>query len=243
MGLRFEEPGACTTKVKTMKKRGKKYQEALKQIDKSKVYSLGEGIELVKKISGTKFNSAVEVHINLGIDPKLNQVVRGTAVLPHGTGKKIKIAVFANPAKQKEAKAAGADIVGGEEMIKEIKQGKKVDFDVAVASPDMMKVLGPIAKILGQKGLMPNPKNETINPDPAKVVKSLKKGKITFKSDDLGKLHQIIGRVSFEDNKLTENFHALMEEIRKAKPKDTKGNYISGITLCSSMGPGIKISA
>jgi len=224
-----------------MKKRSKKYQESSSLIEKGKEYSLEEGFDLVKKTAKANFDSAVEVHFNLNIDPKKNQSVRGTAKLPHGTGKKLNIAVLTTPEKQKEAKKAGANLVGGEEMIKEIGQTKKANFDVAIASPDMMKKIAPIAKILGQKGLMPNPKNETINPDPAKVVKELNEGKITFKSDDSGNVHQIIGRVSFDDKKLKENFEVFFEEIKKAKPKDVKENYFQNIYLTSSMGPSVRI--
>lgn len=224
-----------------MKKRSKKYQEAKKQVEKSKVYFLEEGMDLVKNLSKTKFDSSVEAHFNLGIDPKQNQNVRGTVTLPHGSGKKLRICVFTSPEKQKEAKAAGADIVGGEELIKEIKQKKKTDFDIAIASPDIMRHLGQIAKILGQRGLMPNPKNETINPDPAKIVKALQSGKITFKSDEQGNLHQAIGKVSFDKEKLIENFRALLEAVKKAKPKEAKGIYLKNVTLCSSMSPGVKI--
>jgi len=225
-----------------MKKRSKKYQEAVKMIEKNKVYSLTEGIELVKKTSKVNFDAAVEVHFNLNIDPKKNQVVRGTVNMPHGTGKGVRVAVFTIPAKQEEAKKAGAEIVGGEELIKEIAQKKKIDFDVAIASPEIMKEITPIAKILGQKGLMPNPKNETIVQNPAEAVKAIKKGKTTFKSDESGNVHLAIGRVSFETKKLADNFKALFEEIKRARPKDLKGSYVISIHLSTSMGPSVKIN-
>ncbi|MDZ7798541.1 MAG: 50S ribosomal protein L1 [Patescibacteria group bacterium] len=224
-----------------MKKRSKKYQESSSLVEKGKEYTLEEGLELVKKTAQANFDAAVETHFNLNIDPKKNQSVRGTAKLPHGTGKKLKIAVLTTPEKQKEAKKAGASLVGGEELIKEIGQTKKANFDVAIASPEMMKKIAPIAKVLGQKGLMPNPKNETINPEPAKVVKELNQGKITFKSDDSGNVHQIIGRISFDDKKLKENFETFLEEIKKAKPKEVKENYFQNIYLTSSMGPSVRI--
>lgn len=235
--------GVRTTKGKIMKKRGKKYLEAKKLIEKDKIYSLDEGLEIAKKTATTKFDGSLEVHINLSLDPKIKQVVRGSAVLPHGTGKKVKIAVFASPEKQKEAKAAGADIVGGEELIKEIKQTQKTDFDVAVATPDMMKMLAQVAKILGQRGLMPNPKNETINANPAKMVAELSKGKITFKSDEQGNLHQMIGKVSFERPKLLQNLKVFLEAVKKSFPKEGKPATIKSITLASTMGPGIKVKS
>jgi len=224
-----------------MHKRGKKYLEAKKLIEKGKIYSLAEGIELAQKTAITKFDGSLEVHINLSLDPKLKQVVRGSAVLPHGSGKKVRICVFTAPDKQKEARAAGATLVGGEELIKEIKQTQKTDFDVAVASPEMMKGLAQIAKILGQRGLMPNPKNETISPNPAKIVTELSKGKITFKADDSGNLHQTLGKISFEKQKLLENLKVLLEAVKKALPKEGKGVMIKSITLASTMGPGIKV--
>lgn len=226
-----------------MHKRGKKYLEAKKLIEKGKVYSVEEGIDLAKKTATTKFDGSLEVHINLSLDPKLKQVVRGSVVLPAGTGKKVKIAVFTSPDKQREAKAAGADLVGGEELIKEIKQTQKTDFEVAVASPDMMKSLAQIAKILGQRGLMPNPKNETINANPAKIVTELSKGKITFKADDSGNLHQVLGKMSFEKKKLADNLKVFLEAVKKALPKEGKGVLIKSITLASTMGPGIKVKA
>ncbi|MFA5070661.1 MAG: 50S ribosomal protein L1 [Patescibacteria group bacterium] len=224
-----------------MKKRGKKYLEAKKLVENGKVYSLDEGLKIAKKTATTKFDGSLELHINLSLDPKLKQVIRGSVVLPHGTGKKMKIAVFTSPEKQKEAKAAGADLVGGEELIKEIKQTQKTDFDVAVASPEMMKTLAQIAKILGQRGLMPNPKNETINANPAKIVAELSKGKIAFKSDEQGNLHQMIGKVSFEEKKLLENLKVFLEAVKKSLPKEGKPVLIKSLTLASTMGPGIKV--
>lgn len=224
-----------------MHKRGKKYLEAKKLVEKGRIYSLEEGVDLAQKTALTKFDGSLEVHINLSLDPKLKQVVRGSAVLPHGSGKKVRICVFTSLDKQKEAKAAGATLVGGEELIKEIKQTQKTDFDVAVASPEMMKSLAQIAKILGQRGLMPNPKNETINVNPAKIVTELSKGKIAFKADDSGNLHQVLGKISFDKQKLVDNLKVFLEAVKKALPKEGKGVLIKSITLASTMGPGVRV--
>jgi large subunit ribosomal protein L1 len=224
-----------------MKKRSKKYLEAKKLIEKDKIYSLDEGLEIAKKTATTKFDGSLEVHINLSLDPKIKQIVRGSAVLPAGSGKKVRICVFAGPEKQKEALQAGAALAGGEDLIKEIKKTQKTDFDVAVATPDMMKTLAQIAKILGQRGLMPNPKNETINPNPAKMVAELSQGKITFKSDEHGNLHQMIGKVSFERPKLLQNLKVYLEAVKKSFPKEGKPVTIKSITLASTMGPGIRV--
>lgn len=221
----------------------KRYRSAAEQIDRLKTYPLAEAVELVKKTSTTKFDSSVEVHVRLGIDAaKAEQMVRATAQLPHGTGKKLRIAVFAKGAMAEAAKAAGASLVGEKELIDEIKKTSKLNFDIALASPDMMKELAPIAKTLGTKGLMPNPKNETVTPDPAKMVTALQSGKISFRSDTTGNIHQIIGKASFTPEQLLANAEVLLEAIRKAKPSESKGIYIRTITLTSSMGPGIKVS-
>ncbi len=233
------ECGTITTKPM----HGKKYQEAKKLINSKKVYSLDEAIALVKETSKEKFDAGVEVHLKLGIDPKKGeQQVRGTLVLPHSIGKTKKIAAFVESAQEKEAKEAGADIVGGEELIKEIKSSEKINFDIAVATPSMMPRLAQIAKILGPKGLMPNPKNDTVGPNIKKMIEELKKGKITFKNDDTGNVHQLIGRVSFDKQKLIDNFNAFIEAVRRAKPSAAKGVYIRNAVLCSTMGPGIKIN-
>lgn len=226
-----------------MKKHSKRYQAVRSLIDPQKDYPPEEAIELVKKTANTKFDSSVEVHFRLGIDPqKADQLVRGSVSLPYGTGKKKKIAVFAEGKDQDEAKKAGAEIVGGEELIKEIKSTGKCDFEIALATPEMMKKLGQIAKILGPKGLMPNPKNETITKDVAKSMKELSGGKITFRNDDSGNIHQIIGKVSFESKKLLENFHIFFDAVKRAKPAAAKGVYLQNISLSSSMGPGIKVN-
>ncbi len=210
--------------------------------DKLKAYSLNEAISILKKISKTKFDPSVEVHIRLGINPKKSdQQVRGAVSLPHGTGKTIKIAAFVAPENEEACRKAGADFVGGDDLIAEIKKTEKTDFEVAVAEPLMMRNLAVIAKILGTRGLMPSPKNDTVSPTPAKAVEELKKGKISFKNDDTSNLHAVIGKLSFEDKKLLENFKALIDNIRKVKPASAKGSYIKAVSICSSMSPSIKI--
>ena len=212
------------------------------EFDKTKVYPAKEAIELTKKLSKTKFDASVEVHFRLGIDTKKgDQQIRATVSLPHGTGKTIKVAAFVMPEKIKEVKEAGADLVGGEDLIAEIKKTEKTDFQVAVAEPAMMKNLAAIAKILGTRGLMPSPKNETVTPNPAKAVAELKKGKVSFRSDDTGNVHAVIGKVSFPNEQLQENYNTFLEAIKKAKPSSSKGVYIKNIALSSSMGPGVKV--
>ncbi len=214
------------------------------KVDMQKVYGWDEAVKLVKETSGVKFDASVEVHANLGIDPKKGeQQIRATASLPHGTGKSKIIAAFVSTEKEKEAKEAGADFVYGEEDIKKIKDTGKIEFDVAVTTPDMMPKLASIAKILGPKGLMPNPKTETVSPQVKKMIEDLKKGKITFKNDDTSNIHQSIGRVSFSEAQLQENLTAFIEVLKKAKPATAKGTYIKNLILCSSMGPAIRISA
>ncbi|MBU0731645.1 50S ribosomal protein L1 [Patescibacteria group bacterium] len=226
-----------------MKKRSKRYNEALKQIDKSKKYPLEEALKLVLA-DKTKFDQSVEVHLRLGIDPKKGeQLVRGQVVLPHGTGKEVKIMAFVGPEKEAEAKGAGADIIGGESEIQKIKETGKIDFDIAVATPDIMKKIGPIAKILGQKGLMPNPKTGTIGPNVAAIIKELKAGKVGFKNDDSANIHQLVGKASFNEDNLKENINVFIAAVQKAKPAKAKGTYIKGMTICTSMGPGIKVIA
>jgi len=212
------------------------------EFDKTKIYPAKEAIELTKKLSKTKFDASVEVHFRLGIDTKKgDQQIRATVSLPHGTGKTIKVAAFVMPEKIKEVKEAGADLVGGEDLIAEIKKTEKTDFQVAVAEPAMMKNLAAIAKILGTRGLMPSPKNETVTPNPAKAVAELKKGKVSFRSDDTGNVHAVIGKVSFPNEQLQEKYNTFLEAIKKAKPSSSKGVYIKNIALSSSMGPGVKV--
>lgn len=223
-------------------KHSKRFAETAKKVKKEKVYNLDEAIKLVKETANTKFDSSIEVHLRLGIDPKKSdQQIRGAVVLPHGIGKSVKVAAFVSPEKEKEAKAAGADIVGGQELIDEIKKTNKADFDVAVSTPDMMPKMAVIAKTLGPRGLMPSPKNETITANIGKTIEQLKKGKISFKNDDTSNIHQIIGKASFDEGKIKENFTAFMDTIKKAKPSSSKGTFIKNITLSSTMGPGIKV--
>lgn len=205
-----------------------------------KTYPLEEAIKEVKRRSKERFDASIEAHIRLGIDPsKPDQQVRGQVTLPHGTGKTLKVAVFTT--KIKEAKDAGADLVGGKELIDEILKSKKCDFDLALATPDIMKDLAKAGKILGPKGLMPNPKDSTITQNIAKAVTELKKGKTAFKADAYGIIHQTIGKISFDDKKLAENFRALYQVIIKARPHQVKGEYVKSITLASTMGPGIRV--
>ncbi|MFH1232614.1 MAG: 50S ribosomal protein L1 [Patescibacteria group bacterium] len=213
------------------------------EFDKIKTYPIDEAIELIQKLSKTKFDSSVEVHFRLGIDNKKGeQQIRATVTLPHGTGKTIKIAAFVAPEHEKEAKEAGADYVGGDELIAEIKKTEKTDFQVAIAEPAIMRNLAQIAKILGTRGLMPSPKNDTITTNPAKTISELKKGKVSFKNDDTSNIHVAIGKISFDKQQLVENFQTLLQAIKKAKPTSSKGTYLKNISVSSSMGPGIKIA-
>lgn len=212
------------------------------EFDKNKTYQINEALELVKKFSHVKFDASVEVHLKLGIDPrKGDQQVRAAVSLPHGTGKTIKVAAFVSPDQEEACRQAGADLVGGEDLINKIKASEKTDFAVAVADPAMMKNLAKIAKILGTRGLMPSPKNDTVSANPAKAVAELKKGKVSFKNDDTANLHVAIGKVSFDTAKLQANFETIMEAVRKAKPATSKGVFIKNAVICSTMGPGIKI--
>ncbi|MFA5022107.1 MAG: 50S ribosomal protein L1 [Patescibacteria group bacterium] len=221
----------------------KRYQGLVKKIEKDKLYSLEQAIKLVKETNTTKFKGSVEVHVRLGIDTKkTEQQVRGTITLPFGTGKTKKIAAIVSPEKEKEAKEAGADVFGSQELIDQIKTTGKVDFDITIATPDMMPKLAVIAKILGPKGLMPSPKNDTITTNLAKTISELKKGKVNFKSDDTGNVHQIIGKVNFDDSQLIENFQAFIGALKKSKPSSAKGTYIQNVTIASSMGPGVKVA-
>ncbi|BDG45535.1 MULTISPECIES: 50S ribosomal protein L1 [Parageobacillus] len=224
-----------------MPKRGKKYLEALKLVDRSKAYPVAEAIELVKKTNIAKFDATVEVAFRLGVDPKkADQQIRGAVVLPHGTGKVQRVLVFAKGEKAKEAEAAGADYVGDTEYINKIQQGW-FDFDVVVATPDMMGEVGKLGRILGPKGLMPNPKTGTVTFDVAKAVQEIKAGKVEYRVDKAGNVHVPIGKVSFDSEKLVENFTTIYEAILKAKPAAAKGTYVKNVTVTSTMGPGIKV--
>jgi len=214
------------------------------KVDKNKVYSLDEAAKLLAETSGVKFDATVEVHANLGVDTKkTEQQVRATVTLPHGTGKTKTVAAFVSADKEKEAKEAGADFIYGEEEIKKIKDTGKIEFEIAVTTPDMMPKLAAIAKVLGPKGLMPNPKTETVGPSIKKMIEELKKGKVTFKNDDSGNVHQAVGKISFGEAKLKENITAFLEALKKAKPATSKGTFIKTLTVCSAMGPAIKINA
>lgn len=213
------------------------------KVEKNKVYSLDEAVKLIKETSGVKFDAAVEVQANLGIDPKKGeQQIRATVVMPHGTGKSKIIAAFVSPEKEKEAKEAGADFVFGEEEMKKIKDTGKFDFEIAVTTPDMMPKMAAVAKVLGPKGLMPNPKTETVSPNLTKMIGELKKGKITFKNDDTSNVHVRVGKVSFSEAQLKDNIAAFVEALKKAKPATAKGTYINTLVVKSAMGPAIKIS-
>lgn len=217
-------------------------KELNSKVDKRKVYTLEEAMSLVKATSNVKFDATVEAHIKLGIDPKkTDQQIRTTVSLPHGTGKTKIVAAFVGANDEKAAKDAGADFVYNEEDIKKIKDTGKIEFDIAVATPSMMPKLAVAAKILGPKGLMPNPKTETVGSDVKKMITELKKGKVAFKNDDSGIVHIAIGKVSFADTKLIENFNELIEALKKAKSSSTKGVFIKSITLTSSMGPSVKV--
>lgn len=224
-------------------KRGKKYLESLKQIDRTKLYEPTEALELIKKIASAKFDETVEAHIRLGVDSRhADQQVRGAVVLPHGTGKTVRVLVFAKGDKATEAEQAGADYVGAEELATKIQKENWFDFDVVVATPDMMGVVGRLGRLLGPKGLMPNPKAGTVTNDVARAVAEIKAGKIEYRLDKTNIIHCPIGKVSFETEKLVENFRTLMEAIIKAKPAAVKGQYLRSVTVASTMGPGIKIN-
>lgn len=213
-----------------------------KKFDKLSTYPIEEAVSIMKEMAKAKFDETIEVHFRLGIDPKKGeQQIRTAMSLPHGTGKKVRVAAFVGDDKVEECKKAGADIVGSEDLIEEIKTTEKTDFDVAVAEPAQMRNIAKIAKILGTRGLMPSPKNETVTPTPVKAIEELKKGKISFKNDNTANIHVAIGKMSFDANKLVENFEALLTHVRKIKPAKSKGIYFKNISISSSMGPGIKL--
>ena len=223
-------------------KHGKKYVEAAKLIEKSKLYEPAEAIALVKKSATAKFDETVEVHIKTGCDSRhADQQIRGAVVLPNGTGKTVKVLVFAKGAKVEEAQAAGADFVGGDELVPKIQKEGWLDFDVVVATPDMMGVVGRLGKVLGPKGLMPNPKAGTVTMDVTKAINDIKAGKIEYRLDKANIIHVPVGKASFEQEKLEQNFTTLMDAIEKAKPSTVKGQYLKSITLATTMGPGVKV--
>ena len=224
-------------------KHGKKYVEAAKLVDRTTFYEPADAIALVKKAAQAKFDETVEVHIRTGCDGRhAEQQIRGAVVLPHGTGKTVKVLVFAKGDKVNEAEAAGADYVGGEELIPKIQKEGWLEFDVVVATPDMMGVVGRLGKVLGPKGLMPNPKAGTVTMDVTKAIKDIKAGKIEYRLDKSNIIHCPVGKVSFTEEQLMENFNALMGAIIKARPSALKGQYLRSVTLASSMGPGVKVS-
>ena len=224
-------------------KKGKRYVEASKLVDKTQVYDIPEAVALVKKAASAKFDETVEAHLRMGLDGRhADQQIRGAVVLPHGTGKSVKVLVFAKGDKVAEAEAAGADYVGGEELIPKIQNDGWLDFDVVVATPDMMGVVGRLGRVLGPKGLMPNPKAGTVTPDVTKAVNDIKAGKIEYRLDKNNIVHVPVGKASFSEEQLADNFQALIDEIIKVKPSAAKGQYFRSVTLTSTMGPGVKIN-
>ena len=223
---------------------GKKYVESAKLIDKSALYNPNEALELTLKTAKANFDETIELHVRLGVDPRhADQQVRGAVVLPNGTGRTVRVLVFAKGAKADEAKAAGADFVGAEELVQKIQSENWFDYDVVVATPDMMGVVGRIGRVLGPKGLMPNPKSGTVTFDVTKAIEEIKAGKVEYRLDKNNIVHVPVGKVSFGGEKLAENFATLMSAIVKAKPASAKGTYLRSITVASTMGPGVKINA
>lgn len=225
-----------------MAKVAKRYAEAREKVDRERLYDPEEALELVKEISNAKFDETVEVAVKLGVNPKhADQQVRGAVVMPHGTGKEVRVLVFAKGEKAKEAEEAGADYVGAEDLVAKIQEGW-LDFDVAVATPDTMSIVGKLGKILGPKGMMPNPKTGTVTFEIEKAVQEIKAGKVEYRTDKTGIIHVPIGKVSFEKEKLVENFYTLIDTLIKAKPPGAKGQYIKSVAVSSTMGPGVKVS-
>ena len=223
--------------------RGKKYQDSAKLVDRSIQYEVNDAMDLVQKTAKAKFDETVEVHLKLGVDSRhADQQVRGAIVLPNGTGKSVRVLVFAKDAKVEEAQAAGADYVGGMELVEKITKENWFEFDVVIASPDMMGIVGRLGKVLGPKGLMPSPKSGTVTPDVAKAVQESKAGKVEYRLDKTNIIHCPIGKVSFGTEKLAENFNALVGAVVRAKPAAAKGQYIRSCTVASTMGPGVKVS-
>jgi len=236
-------PTNFTTKERIMLKRSKRYLEIRKLVDRSKIYDPVEALELVKQTAKAKFDETVEVHMKMGVDSRhADQQVRGAVVLPHGTGKAVKVLVFAKGDKAKEAEEAGADFVGAEDLVAKIQNENWFDYDVVVATPDMMGVVGRLGKILGPKGLMPNPKSGTVTMDVAKAIAEIKAGKIEYRLDRENNIRCPIGKASFTVEQLKDNFATLMEAIIKAKPAAAKGQYIRSVVIASTMGPGIKVN-
>jgi large subunit ribosomal protein L1 len=224
-----------------MAKIGKRYRDASKLVDRDRHYTPMEAVHVIKQFPAPKFDETVEVAMRLGVDPrKADQMIRGTVSLPHGTGKSVRVAAFATGDQAREAQEAGADVVGGEDLVNEVLKGN-MDFDAAVATPDMMSLVGRAGRILGPRGLMPNPKAGTVTPDIGKAVRDIKAGKLEYRVDRQGNLHLVIGKRSFDENRLLENYLAVIEEIMRAKPAAAKGKYLKSLTLSTTMGPGVRI--
>lgn len=224
-------------------KKGKRYVEAAKLVDRTATYDVAEAVSLVKKAASAKFDETIEAHIRLGVDGRhADQQVRGAVVLPHGTGKTVRVLVFAKGAKAEEAEAAGADFVGAEDLIPKIQNEGWLDFDVVVATPDMMGVVGRLGRVLGPKGLMPNPKAGTVTMDVTKAIADIKAGKIEYRLDKTNIIHVPVGKASFTEEQLADNFQTLIDAINKAKPAAAKGQYLRSVTISSTMGPGVKLN-
>ena len=224
-------------------KKGKRYVDSAKLVDRTNLYDVEEAVSIIKKTANAKFDETIEAHIKLGVDGRhADQQVRGAVVLPHGTGKKVKVLVFAKGDKVEEAQAAGADYVGGQELVPKIQNEGWLDFDVVVATPDMMGVVGRLGRVLGPKGLMPNPKAGTVTMDVTKAINDIKAGKIEYRLDKTNIIHVPVGKASFTEEQLADNFHTLMGAIVKAKPAAAKGQYLRSVTITSTMGPGIKLN-
>jgi large subunit ribosomal protein L1 len=224
-----------------MTRRGKRYREALARLEPGREYTPVEAVRLLKELPGARFDETVEVAFRLGIDPrKADQMIRGTVSLPHGTGRTVRVAVFAVGEKAQEAREAGADLVGGEELVEEVLKGT-IDFDAAVATPDMMSSVGKAGRVLGPRGLMPNPKTGTVTMDIAKTVRDIKGGRVEYRTDRTGNVHCVIGKRSFEERQLLENYLAVVDEILRARPAAAKGKYVRSATIATTMGPGIPI--
>jgi large subunit ribosomal protein L1 len=221
--------------------KGKRYEDAARMFDRDQLYSPGDAIRILKQMPSPKFDETIELAVRLGIDPrKADQMVRGTVSLPHGTGREVRVAAFAQGDKAREAEEAGADLVGGEDLVDEVLKGN-IDFDAAVATPDMMPVVGKAGRVLGPRGLMPNPKAGTVTPEIGKAISEIKAGKLEYRVDRQANSHLVIGRKSFDERMLAENYLAIMEELLRAKPPAAKGRYIRSVTMSTAMGPGIRI--
>lgn len=226
-----------------MSHRSKRYEAARQLVDPTKRYPLADAVALAKQMAGDKGSQTLELHFKLGVNPKkADELVRGTADLPHGTGQTVRVAAFVTADQEAAVKAAGADLVGGEDLVKDLQAKEKIDFDVAVAMPQLMKALAPVAKLLGQAGVMPNPKDETISSTPAQVVERFKKGRVQFRTDDTGNVHLPLGKAAFTPEQLTENLQVALDAVKRAKPSAAKGTYFVSATLSTTFGPGIPLA-